>query len=431
MKTPSARTGPRRESAGEHAVSSPGRPRRARQVTARIAIGVAMTATVARASPSEDVRGPTPTRVVVVPGGCGCAPVDAAAVAAALRVEMIQEGVFAVDVAPQGTLPVEDPSVATVRLLPASCQKPVGAPGFEITGGPTERSVRSTLAIADIDLGIRARVAALVIAERLRASWADLVSAPPAVEAAGAGSGAPAGGRAPSPGGAQDMPGGSPSAPAAPAPTAHSIPEEVAASPEPDLERAEPLRGAPVGPAREIRHGRHTTTVAAHRFVLGAALEGRSFFGPATGLAGPRAFAVLPASFSALRVEVDMGVAWGAAHDALGAVSVMLASGGLGFAMVVGREALHLEIGPKAEIGWTRVQGFPRSGARGATGGTALSAASVLAGFYAEIARHWRGLAALDVGFAFSGVEARADRRPVADTSGLMLVARAGIAYAF
>jgi hypothetical protein len=178
--------------------------------------------------------------------------------------------------------------------------------------------------------------------------------------------------------------------------------------------------------------GRQTQSAAPQRFALGAAVEARSFFGPGTGLVGPRAFAVLPGFASALRIHFDAGVGWGMARDALGDISVTLATGGLGFAVIAGRGPLHFELGPRAEIGWTSVLGVPKSpGARGSTASAAFGTASVLASLFAEIARHWSGLAAIDVGFAFSGIEARADTRPVADTAGLMLGARAGFAYAF
>ena len=40
-------------------------------------------------------------------------------------------------------------------------------------------------------------------------------------------------------------------------------------------------------------------------------------------------------------------------------------------------------------------------------------------------------VAAIDAGVVLSGIEARADARPVAHTAGLMLGVRAGVLYAF
>jgi hypothetical protein len=408
---------------GRDALRSAVRRRRACQAAALVGIGVAIPAAVVRASPGEDARTAPPARIVVVAGGCESKPVDATALAAALRVEMVQEGVSNVDVAAPGSSALEDPSVATVRLLPASCDAPVGLPGFEIVDGATGRSVRSTLSIADIDRSVRARVAALVIAERVRASWKDLASIPTAHETAAGDGGTPAGSSGSPAAGAPVMLGGPAAPPGAPPPLASSAPEHIETSPEPDLHRTH----------LPSRAGRQTQTATPQRFALGAAVEGRSFFGPGTGLLGPRAVAVLPGFlFSSFRIHFDAGVGWGMARDALGDVSVTLVSGGLGFAVMAGRGALQFELGPKAEIGWTWVHGVPRTpGARGSAAGAALGTASVLACLFAEIAPHWTALAAIDVGVAFAGVEARANTRPIADTAGLMLGARAGFAYAF
>ncbi len=404
-----------------------GHPRRA-AVLAGVAIAV--TASIARAS-SDGGRAAGPERIVVVAGGCESEPVDATALAAALRVEMVQEGVFTVDVAAPGSASDERPLVATVRLLPASCVAPEAVPGFEIADGATGRTVRSALAIADIDRGVRPRVAALVIAERLRASWADLAAVPatpPAPLEPAADRDEPAPASTVAPPGAQDLPARVAAARAAPrtaAPPAldPSAPEHVETSPAADLDVPRPLDQA----------GGRDQTPALHRFALGAVIEGRSFFGPTTGLVGPRALAVLPVSpSSALRVHVDAGVAWGTQRDTLGDVAVTLASGGAGLTAMAGRGSLRFELGPEIEVGWIWARGVPKgSGVLGSTAGAALGAASVLASLFAEIAPRWTGIATLDLGVAFSGVEARADTRSVADTSGLMVGVRAGLAYAF
>jgi hypothetical protein len=174
-------------------------------------------------------------------------------------------------------------------------------------------------------------------------------------------------------------------------------------------------------------------TAAPSRLPLGFAVEGRSFFGPTTGLLGVRALTISPVSPTLpLRIHFDAGVEWGTARDALGRVSLTLASGGVGLAVKGGRGALHFELGPRAEIGWAVVQGIPNaSGVRGSTAGAAFGAASLLSCLFAEISSRWISVAAVDVGVAFSGIEARADARPVADTAGLMIGVRAGLLYAF
>ncbi len=416
---------------GKHAVRSAA-PVRVRRAAALVGFGVAALSVIARA---EDGRALAPARIVVVAGGCESEPVDASALATALHVEMVQEGVFMVDVAAPGASALEDPSVATVRLLPTSCTAPE-VPGFEIADGATGRSVRSILSIADIDRAVRPRVAALVIAERLRGSWRELASAFTArgPAAGGGGTSAAAGGAPPAvgetpPAGSGPPPGGQtllgrPAAPTpAPAAVASSVSRPVETSPEPDL-----VATQPVGPA-----DRQMQTAAPSRLPLGAAIEGRSFFGPVTGLLGVRALAVLPYSpTSPLQIDFDVGVDWGMARDVLGDVSMTLASGGVGFAVKGGRGALHFALGPRAEIGWTVVQGIPKtSGARGSTAAAALAGASVLASLFAEISVRWMAVTAIDIGAAFSGIEARSDSRPVADTAGLMLGARAGLLYAF
>jgi hypothetical protein len=385
---------------------------------ATLAVIVAIPASVARASPKED-RTAAPERIVVVAGGCESEPVEAIALAAALRVEMVQEGVSAVDVVAAGSPAPREASSATVRLLPAYCATPEALPGFEIEDGATGRSARGTLAIADIDLGVRPRVAALVIAERLRASWADLAS----VSAA---SGPPVD-RADAPDSAGVSPPDArrslaePTSPSAPRSPAATAPEHVETSP--DAVRDTERRAGPV-----VRREPMTTPA---RFALGAGVEARSFFGPETALVGPRALVLLPAApSSAVRIRLDAGSGWAMARDALGSVSVTLASAGVGLAVMEGRGAIRFALGPKVELGWTWIRGTPSgTGARGATVNAAFGAASVEAILFAEIAPHWVSLAAIDVGVAFSGAEAQADARPVVNTAGLMLGAHVGLAY--
>jgi hypothetical protein len=162
-------------------------------------------------------------------------------------------------------------------------------------------------------------------------------------------------------------------------------------------------------------------------------VEGRSFFGPGTALLGPRVLAVGPGPASPVfRIHLDAGIGWGTARDTLGDVSVTLASGGLGFALVGGRGVFHFDVGPNAEFGWAWIRGVAKSsGARGATLSGAFGSASVRAGVLAALAPHWGIVAAIDLGLAFSGVEAQADGRSVARTAGPMLGARAGLVYAF
>ncbi|MBV9946095.1 MAG: hypothetical protein JOZ69_04520 [Myxococcales bacterium] len=169
------------------------------------------------------------------------------------------------------------------------------------------------------------------------------------------------------------------------------------------------------------------------RSLLAAVLEARSFFGPVTLLVGPRLRAFLPgARSSAIRMKMSAAAGFGAARDALGDASVTVVSGGLGLAVMGGRGAFRYELGPMIEMGWTWVHGVPKgSFVHGSTVGAAFGAAAAAASLFVEIAPSWNVLAGLDVGFAFSGIDARADTRPVAHTAGPMLGASAGVAYAF
>jgi hypothetical protein len=171
---------------GEQALTWGSSLARARRVGALVGLAVVTPLVVARANPPEDLRSLAPAGIVIVAGGCESEPVDVNALAAALRVEMVQEGVLAVDVAAPGTLAVDDPSVATVRLFPTSCTAPE-VRGFEIADGATRLSTRGVLSIDDIDRAVRPRVAALVIAERLRGSWRDLALHPSARDLAASG----------------------------------------------------------------------------------------------------------------------------------------------------------------------------------------------------------------------------------------------------
>ena len=395
---------------------------RVRRVAALGAVATAIAATVGRTSVAEDGRALAPVRIVVVARGCRAEPVDVTALAAALRVELVEEGVSAVDVAAPGSPSPEDPSVATVRLLPVSCASPGGAPAFEISSGATGRSVRSALALDDLDRGIRARVAALVIAERVRASWTELASAAGIREDTAGHEGArAANGAAPADsGGARAVP----ARPPAPSPTfAPSPPERVEMPPTTEADTTHsPRRQDPPGSA-----------LAPHPPALGAAIEGRAYFAPTTPVLGPRAILVLPGLVPfPFRIQFDAGVGWGTARDALGDVSLTFAAASAALGLVAGRGALHVEVGPKAELGWTWVQGVPRSpDVRGSTASAPVGGLSLLASLFADVAAHWMTLAAIDVGVAFSGLEARADERAVAATAGPMVGARAGLVYAF
>jgi hypothetical protein len=336
---------------------------------------------------TEPVAATAPARIVLIAAECESKLLDIGALAAALRVELVQEGVADVQVAAPGASVAPHLSTATIRLRSVPCDERASALGFEIEDASTGRTVGSSLPIADVEPKVRPRVAALVIAERLRASWPGLVTQPPPV----------------------------------PTPPPSSATQGMVPLAEPPRWRVT----APQPPSR--------TNAGAFGLTLGAGFEFRIFSGLTTSVLGPRAVLFLPArGVIPLRVHVDAGVAFGVARDVLGDISLTLASGGVGLALIGGAGAMHFELGPKAELGWLSAKGTPSGlSVRGATADAALITASVLASVWANVARGWRTAAALDVGAALTGLEARADGRPVADLGGPMLGARATVAYEF
>jgi hypothetical protein len=344
----------------------------------------------------------TPSHIVVIATQCTAEGLDIAAFAEALRVELIQEGVSRVDVAASDASIPFDSRLATLRVGSAPCDAGSGVLTFEIADSTLSKSTTTTLATTDVDIKVRPRVAALVVAERLRARWTQ----PSAVPAA----------TTPNPPASKDL---SPSHVATPG-------RDWTPGPTPETRQA-PRQPPPALPLPRQRSN------AVRSLRLAASLEWRLFAGPVSALLGPRVVFVSPGWDSVpLRVHVDIGVAFGTVHDSLGDVSLTSGSTGLGIAWDGRVGTARLELGPKVELGWATAKGSPIStNVSGSNANAVLATASVFASLWASLAGDWCGMAGVDVGGVLAGLDARADGRPVAELRGSMLGVRVGVGYAF
>jgi hypothetical protein len=188
-------------------------------------------------------------RVRVVAEPCGSGLLDISAFAVALRVELTQEGVRAVDVV-AASGPSGD-AATSIEIHASPCNAGARAVVFEIRGPAAGAARTGTIALGDVDSTARSRVAALAVAEAFRATVSDVERTP-----------APAVLRGDAPPPATPAP-VSTAAPAAPPPRVAPAPRDAFAS--------APARPAPLA-----------TTLA-------ALLDVREFTAYASGVLGPRA----------------------------------------------------------------------------------------------------------------------------------------------
>jgi hypothetical protein len=345
-----------------------------------------------------------PSRIIVMAGRCAPEALDIAAFADALRVELVQRGVHAVDVVESDSIIPVDPNLLTLTV-DASCDAGPRILIFELHDAATSMSTTPILPLEDVEPKVRPRAAALFIAERLRAAWPELSALSPTT--------------APDPRESTESPPGPVMAARTPVQEGHEVPS-------PPLFHTTAMPAWPSPPLSPMTDA--TGLIAA------AAVEWRLFSGPGSAaLLGPRLLILAPGLRSVpLRLHFDVGAAFGSVRDSLGDISLSIASTGIGLAVVGHPGPFRLELGPKLEMGWTAARGIPRSTtASGSSANTILATASVFASAWTVLARDWYGMFAIDVGATLAGLDARADERPVAEVRGAMLGARIGVGRAF
>ena len=375
---------------------------RATWLTVALTLG---TPVASHAQASGAGRPAMPSRMVVVADACGARAIDVGAFAEALRVELAQEGVSAVDVAEAGAPNPDDPRVATLRVHAAPCEADATALVFELDAASSPASALPTLPIKDVGSTILPRVAALAVAERLRTAWAR-----------------PSGAWNPMSGQRAEttVAAGLPSDSQRPVQQSRTAPEASHAPPSPHVSDSTP---PPVAKRR-----------AQTDLLLAAALEWRLFSGPASAaLLGPRALLLSHGMESIpLRVQCDIGAAFGSVNDSLGDIELTIATGGVGLAWFGRPGPVRLEIGPRVELGWAEARGLPsRPSVSGGAAGAFLAIASMSASAWTDLAGPWRGMLELDIGATIAGLDARADGRPVGEIQGAMLGTRIGVGRAF
>jgi len=352
-------------------------------------------------APPAQAQFPALVHVVAIP--CGSGLLDVSAFASALRVELMQQGVRAVDIVRPDTSPSDVPATI-VELRAAPCDSSARALTFAIRElAPTAPGRTGTVDLSDVDFASRARVAALAIAEAFVPGKAEADAVPRLTP------GATASGEAP---------------------------EDTGPSVTPSIERnstaPSALPSAPAASATALPgFGPAPLAPTSNRSVLTATLDARVFTAYATGLLGPRAD--LAASSSAtgrLRLHLDAGAAFGSAHDPLGSIELALLSGAASLTLLGHAGAISMEIGPRMKVGWIDARGSPISpGTRGGQLDGTFIAASLLAVLGIQWSARWEGIFSVDVGDAFAGLEVRSDSRPAAGTIGPMLAARIGFSY--
>jgi hypothetical protein len=347
-----------------------------------------------------------PSRVVVVAAGCGSEALDMGAFADALRVELAQEGIKTVDVGAPDTPVSVDPNLAAVRVQAAPCDAKARVLKLQIEDPATFKSVTATLSTTDVDTKVRPRVAALVVAERLRTAWASVSSYSTATTS---------------------EPLESTTLPPRPVVASRASAQEGQPVPKPTPTPLPPT-SKPAPPPLFFSTNEVTDVTVA------AAVEWRLFSGPGSAaLLGPRVLIQSPVFRSVpLRLHFDLGAAFGSVRDSLGDVSLSIATGGIGLAVIGHPGPIRLELGPKLELGWTAARGIPGSTTvTGASSNAVLATASAFASVWTLFGHNWQGMCAIDVGATLAGLDARADERPVAEVRGAMIGVRIGVGRAF
>lgn len=375
-----------------------------------------------------------PTLVHVVPIPCSSGLLDVPAFASALRVELMQQDVRAVDIVRPDTSPSDVPAtIVEVRALP--CDSSARALTFTVRGlwlaGPAHTA---TIDLSDVDFANRPRVAALAVAEAFEVAQTEAAAAAPGAFRRPASSEMLVGAGTTAPSIEHNS---TALSPPPLAPPVHASPPGAETTVAPSIES-----NATAVPPPRVAPATHASTViplsgsspsplaaASDGFVGSAMLDLRYFTAYATGLLGPRA-ALSSGAAGPLRLQLDAGAAFGSAHDTLGAIELTLLSGAASLTLLGRAGAISIEIGPRIEVGWSAARGSPMSpGVSGAQLDRTFAAASLLGALGIQWSARWRGMLSVDVGDAFAGLVARSDGRPTAGTVGPTFATRVGFSY--
>jgi hypothetical protein len=360
---------------------------------------------------------------------CFSALIDGASVAAALAVELAQEGIQGIEwravAAPGLARAAPEPGLTTVSLAASPCDPSARALAYEVTPAGEAEPLRGNLELARVDVAERARLVALAIAERLRSHWV----VPP--EAAGASDGTereettsePVA-TAPAPALPVDASGPSPAHwTFVPAPRVRPQVDGVASR--------SPETVTPARPERSAQRPPPTATGA----MADVAFEVRRYFGSATGIFGARAGVEAPlvaARVFRVRLHADAGAGFAMTHVKLGEVTTTSVTGTVAVLVAGAAGPVVAGIGPRVEAGWMESRGVSRAtDVRSGSVAAPIATIGLEASVSVTLAGGWRGVVLADIGQVFSEVDALADGRVVAGVGGLTLGAQMGVGYAF
>jgi hypothetical protein len=357
---------------------------------------------------------------------CSSGLIEGASVAAALAVELAQEGVQGIEwravAAPGLAGAATEPGLTTVSLAASPCDPSARALAYEVTPAGELEPLRGSLEVARVDVADRARLVALAIAERLRSHW--VASLAPA----GAPDGTALQETTPVPATTAPRPGFPVDASAPPPAGWTFVPAPRVASRAGTGATRSPETAAPDRPDRGAQRARHAA-------MIDVEFETRRYFGSATGILGARAGVAVPivaAPVVAVRLRADAGAGFAATHVPLGDVTTMSVTGAV--AVLASRIAgpLELAIGPRVEAGWVESRGVSHAtDVRGGSVAAPIATIGLEASVSVTVITGWRGVVLADLGQVLSEVDAVADGQVVAGVDGLTLGLRVGLGYAF
>lgn len=130
-----------------------------------------------------------------------------------------------------------------------------------------------------------------------------------------------------------------------------------------------------------------------------------------------------------LHVDIDLGGGFASAHDDLGDVLLRSASVGMGLGPRFASRTVTLDLGLRAEMGWTWIRGeSQRAGVRTQSGSAWTSCAGLRGAIQVPAALWVRPSLALEGGFVLHGVKGESSNQPVVGMTGYYLLAALGLA---
>lgn len=350
------------------------------------------------------VEGGSLTRVVLALESCELSSLNAHELLARLRVELVSDGVTAVELDSQDageppqavdapeSVDAGDPasSGASIVVKPNPCREDAHSYTVRIDDHVTRKWVERFVDLGEASEEIRLRALALAIAELLRSSWTELVLSAPPIEV--------------------------------PASIRDAVAMRVRVHALRDAERLgapEPIAARSTSPA--------TPSARSALVIAGRAV---GFPGGRTGLFGGL-LALDLAVLSSLVVRFDAEAAAGTAIDSLGRIDLGYAVGGVGAAYLARVGEVGVMVGARAAAGVAWAEGRPLRPAE-VSGGSGLGPTLVaMANIEVDIPVHPEITlrAGLDGGAAIWSFDAKVGATPIAGLTGALFAVTGGVSF--